>query len=72
MHEPPEDARQSGTLSRRRSRRDGVEDAHVTARVDGGETPLETYPANRETLLRRWDGQRSDASKPPLGRGAYV
>jgi hypothetical protein len=42
MDKPPEDARQSGTLSRRRSRSDGVEDAHVTAGVDGGETPLET------------------------------
>ena len=42
MDKPPEDARQSGTLTRRRSRSDGVEDAHVTARVDGGETPLET------------------------------
>jgi hypothetical protein len=42
MHKPLEDARQSGTLSRRPSRSDGVEDAHVTARVDGGEASLET------------------------------
>jgi hypothetical protein len=42
MQQPAEDARHLGTLSRCSGRSDGVEDAHVTARVDGGETPLDT------------------------------
>jgi hypothetical protein len=42
MQKPAEDARHLGTLSRCSGRSDGVEDAHVTARVDGGETPLDT------------------------------